>query len=358
MAIVLAGCQQNSTALPQLSETPTGFDRLAGWSDDNVAGAIPAFLKSCAVFLARGNSEPLDPKVKSGDFGTVGEWREVCAAAARLPGTDAAAKAFFESKFVPLLAGNHGETEGLFTGYFEVALNGSRQRQGNFRTPLYRRPPDPKAYSHAEIDNGALAGRGLELFWIDDPIAAYFLQIQGSGVVRLTDGGAVRVGYDGGNGRHYVAIGRLLVERGEIPLKDLTMASLRNWIVAHGEAGIALMRENPSYVFFKEIPDDGPLGAENVVLTAQRSLAVDRDYIPLGMPLWLDAKERFAGGTERRLVIAQDTGGAIKGPVRGDLFWGSGEATGTAAGAMNAAGRYYLLLPQAVAARVAAAGAN
>jgi membrane-bound lytic murein transglycosylase A len=350
LAAALAGCQHASEP-PRLTEQPAGFARLAGWNDDNVAAAIPAFVKSCAVFLGQDDGAPLDPKAKS-DFGTVGEWRGACAAAARLPGTDAAAKAFFEGNFIPVLAGNRGGSDGLFTGYFEIALNGSRARQGKFQTPLYRRPPDPKAYSHAEIERGALAGRGLELCWVDDPISAYFLQIQGSGVVKLTDGGAMRVGYDGGNGRPYIAIGRLLVERGEASLKELTMETLRGWIAAHGEAGLALMRENPSYVFFKEIPADGPLGSEGAVLTAQRSLAVDRDYIALGVPLWLDARERFAGGLLRRLVIAQDTGGAIKGPVRGDLFWGSGAAAGAAAGAMNASGRYYLLLPRAVAARI------
>jgi membrane-bound lytic murein transglycosylase A len=353
---ITAACSQRGPTPAVLSEKPADFNQLVGWSDDNVSGAIPAFLKSCAAFLARGDGDPLDPRVKSGDFGTAGEWREVCAGAARLSGTDTAAKAFFEANFTPLLVGSRGDDDGLFTGYFEVELNGSRRSGGKYRTPIYRRPADPKAYSHAEIARGVLAGKNLELVWVDDPIAAYFLQIQGSGVVRLPDGSAVRIGYDGGNGRPYVAIGRLLVERGEIPLKDLTMASLRDWIGAHGDAGVALTLENPNYVFFKEIAGDGPLGSEGVVLTARRSLAVDRDFIPLGVPLWLDARQRFTGGAERRLVIAQDTGGAIKGPVRGDLFWGSGEAASAGAGMMNAAGRYYLLLPKAVAARQTVVG--
>jgi membrane-bound lytic murein transglycosylase A len=197
------------------------------------------------------------------------------------------------------------------------------------------------------------------LLWVDDPIGAYFLAVQGSGLVHLDDGSTIRIGYDGANGQPYVAIVRLLVERGEIPLNDLTMESLRGWIATHGDAGTALMRENPSYVFFKEISGDGPYGSENVVLTAQRSLAVDRNFIPLGVPLWLDATGRFIPGTTRRLVIAQDIGGAIKGPVRGDLFWGSGDAAGRQAGSMNAMGHFALLLPQAVAARaLATAGAD
>jgi membrane-bound lytic murein transglycosylase A len=350
LAVILFSCQQ-PVPPPKLTLKQLRFDELAGWSDDNVAAAVPALLKSCAVIVTRGDNEPLDPKVKSGDFGLVGDWRGPCATAARLTGTDAASRAFFVGNFVPLLASNNGASDGLFTGYYEVALNGARRREGPFQAPIYRRPPDPKAYTHAEIDNGALNGKGLELLWVDDPIAAYFLAVQGSGLVRLNSGGTVRLGYDGGNGQPYVAIGRLLVERGEIPLKDLTMATLREWIAAHGDAGLALMRENPSYVFFKEIPNDGPLGSENVVLTAQRSLAVDRTYIPLGIPLWLDATGRFIPGTTRRLVVAQDTGGAIKGPVRGDLFWGSGDAAAQQAGSMNASGHYVLLLPPAVAAR-------
>ena len=354
IAVGLAGCQNlvsPAKPAPKLTLKPVRFDQLAGWNQDNAAAVLPAFLRSCAVITTRGDGEALDPMVKSGDFGSVGEWRPLCTAAAALPGTDANVKSFFENNFVPLLAGNNGESVGLFTGYYEIALNGSRRRGGPYQTPIYRRPPDPKAYTHVQIDNGALAGKGLELLWVDDPIDAYFLQIQGSGVVHLQDGGTVRLGYDGGNGQHYIAIGRLLVERGEVPLKDMTMARLRDWIATHGAAGTALMDENPSYVFFKEIPDAGPLGSENVVLTAGRSLAVDRHFISLGMPLWLDATQRFVRGTIRRLVIAQDTGGAIKGPVRGDLYCGSGDAAGREAGALSANGRYALLVPRTVAAR-------
>jgi membrane-bound lytic murein transglycosylase A len=351
---LLAACQQSSVP-PKLTLRTAQFGDLTGWTDDNVAAAIPAFVKSCQVFLARGDDAPLDPQAKSGDFGTVGEWRGLCAAAARLPGTDAAAREYFAANFVPVLAANRDDPAGLFTGYFEIALNGSRRREGPFRTPIYRPPPDPAAYSRAEIEDGALGGKGLELVWVDDPIGAYFLQVQGSGLVRLQDGSVMRLGYAGANGRPYVAIGKVLVQRGDMQLSQVTMDSLRAWIASHGDAGAALMRENPSYVFFKDMGGDGPVGSEDVVLTAQRSLAVDRAFIPLGVPIWLDAKERFIAGETRRLVVAQDTGGAIKGPVRGDLFWGSDNAAAGAAGAMNAMGRYYLLLPRAVAPRAVAA---
>src|SRR6266851_8466404 len=177
---------------------------------------------------------------------------------------------------------------------------------GKFRTPAYHRPPDPTRYTRAEIEDGALVGQGLELLWVDDPIDAFFLEIQGSGRVRLREGGMIRVGYDGQNGKPYVAVGRLLLERGEIPREQLTMAAIRAWMATHPKEGAALRRENPSYVFFREIPGDGPLGAERVVLSAGRSLAVDRSFIPLGLPIWLEAQERFRPDIIRRLVIAQD----------------------------------------------------
>jgi membrane-bound lytic murein transglycosylase A len=291
------------------------------------------------------------------DFGRVGEWRSLCEAAQALPsGDDAAAREFFETRFIPFAVTDYGNAEGMFTGYYEIELNGSRQRHARYQTPLYRKPSDlgPEPPTRAEIEDGALAGRGLELFWVDDPIAAFFLQIQGSGRVRLNRGGTVRVGYDGQNGHPYVPVGRLLIERGVIPRDKLTMAAIRSWMKQNPEAGAALRREDRSYVFFREIKGDGPIGAEGVALSAERSIAVDRKFVALGVPVWLEADERFAAADNvRRLVVAQDTGGAIKGPVRGDVFWGTGDAAGNRAGVMNASGRYYLLLPRAVARRLA-----
>jgi len=272
------------------------------------------------------------------------------------PEDDAAARRFFETSFIPLSVADYGTREGLFTGYYEIELNGSQQRRGRYQTPIYRRPPEFGAaarYTRAEIEDGALSGRGLELLWVDDPIDAFFLEIQGSGRVRLRNGGMVRVGYDGQNGQPYVPVGRLLVERGVISRPEATMMKIRDWMNDHPEAGAALRRENPSYVFFRELPGDGPIGAEGVVLTAERSIAIDRAFIALGVPIWVEAEERFASAESvRRLVVAQDIGGAIKGPVRGDLFWGTGSAAAARAGVMNARGRYYLLLPRDVAARL------
>lgn len=323
-----------------------------------MSAAVPAFVKSCARFLTRADPAPLDAIPTSADFGRVGEWRPICYAAQGLAaGDDAAARRFFETGFVPLAVSDYGSVEGLFTGYFEIGLHGSHQRHGRYQTPIYRKPADLGSRplpTRAEIEDGALAGRGLELLWVDDPVDVFFLQIQGSGQVRFGSGRTTRIGYDGQNGQPNVSVGRLLIDRGLIPREQLTMASIRSWMRQHPADGAALRRENPSYVFFREIRGDGPIGSEGAALTAERSLAVDRAWIALGLPIWVEAEERYTRGKGvRRLVVAQDTGGAIKGVVRGDIFWGTGNAAASRAGEMNATGRYYLLLPRAVAERLA-----
>ena len=347
-------CFGRDTGPARFTLEPVAFPELRGWSDDRVSEAIPAFLKSCKRITTRLDVAPLDARPRFADYGRVGVWRELCEAATALPPQDdAAARRFFETAFMPLSVVDYSAREGLFTGYYEIELNGSRRRQGRFQTPIYRRPPDlaqAVGYSRAEIEDGALAGRGLELLWVDDPTDAFFLEIQGSGRVRLKNGKIMRVGYDGQNGLPYVPVGRLLVERGIMPRSAVTMTAIRAWMEQHPEAGAALRRDNPSYVFFRELRGDGPVGAEGVVLTAERSLAVDRSFIALGVPIWVEADERFASADPvRRLVVAQDVGGAITGPVRGDLFWGTGSAAAERAGVMNARGRYYLLLPRGVA---------
>jgi len=311
---------------------------------------------------------------------TAADWRPACLAAPQVAPGDDRARAFFEHYFAPYLVGSNGDADGLFTGYYEPLLKGSRERSGTYQTPILRRPSDlvmvelgrfrpawrgeriagrvvdgnlvPYA-SRAEIEHGALDPMHLEILWVDDPVAAFFLQVQGSGRVTLPDGSIVRLGYDGQNGQTYVAIGRLLVARGALPLDAVSLQSISAWIKAHPEAGAKLMDENPSYVFFKELEGDGPLGAEGVVLTPGRSLAVDRSFVPLGAPLFLDASDN--GTALKRLMIAQDTGGAISGPVRGDVFWGFGDEAEARAGGMRARGRYYLLLPRSVALQLTSA---
>jgi membrane-bound lytic murein transglycosylase A len=357
----------------RLTLTPASFDALPGWSQDDQTAALAALDRSCALILL--TKRPSDASLGAGGIaGTVADWQGPCAAATAVDRTDPAApRQFFEAWFAPYKAANNGRTQGLFTGYYEPELHGARDRGGAYTTPLLRRPPDLVMVelgqfrpdwrgeriagrvvdgrllpfeSRADIERGALDRQHLALLWVDDPADVFFLQIQGSGRVRLADGTMVQVGYDGQNGKPYVPIGRLLVERGVLDRDAVSMQAIRAWIKANPEAGAALMAENPSYVFFREIVGDGPLGAQGVALTAERSLAVDRDFVPLGVPVWLDADL----GTERlqRLMVAQDTGGAIRGPVRGDVFWGFGATAEARAGTMKAPGEYYLLLPKTV----------
>jgi membrane-bound lytic murein transglycosylase A len=367
----LASCTPRPPPPPSLTLAPARFADLAGWDADHVALALPAILKSCAALAKLAASAPVGPDAVAG---TASDWRAPCAGAAALgDATDDDVRRFVEASFAPWRAGNNGDPQGLFTGYFEPELHGARQPGGAYTVPLMRRPPDLVAAdlglfrpawrgehiagrvvagrlrpydTRAAIEHGALDRFNLGLFWVDSAVDAFFLSVQGSGRVRLPDGTLVQLGYDGQNGRPYVAIGRLLVERGALAKDDVSLATIRAWIIAHPAQGRALMDENPSYVFFREVQGGGPIGAEGVILTAGRSLAVDPVFLPLGVPMWLDATQD--GQALRRLVVAQDTGGAIRGPVRGDLFWGFGPVAESAAGRMRAKGAYYMLLPRNV----------
>lgn len=368
--LALAGCVPHPPPPPRVTLAPARYGELAGWRADHVAAALPAFLKSCAALDRLPPRAPVGP---GGIAGTAEEWRAPCAAAASIPpGDDDAVRHFVEVSFAPWRVGNNGEPRGLFTGYFEPELAGARHRRSRFTVPLLGRPPDlvtadlglfrpdwrgehiagrvvdgrlvPYA-SRAAIERGALDRFHLALVWVDSAIDAYFLAVQGSGRVRLPDGRMLQLGYAGENGRRYVAIGRLLVERGALAKGDVSLQTIRAWLMTHPAEARALMDANPSYVFFRVLKT-GPIGAEGVVLTPRRSLAIDPTFLPLGVPMWLDAENN--GQRLRRLVVAQDTGGAIRGPVRGDLFWGFGPAAEAAAGTMRAIGTYYLLLPRAV----------
>ncbi len=279
----------------RLALIPATFADLPGWRDDDVAAALPPLLRSCARMGKLPDDAPLGG---TGFAGTAADWRSACAAAAKVPKEDqAATRAFFEEHFRPFAAGNaadRGERTGLFTGYYEALLRGSRKRGGRYTVPLYSRPADlvsvdlgkfredlrgrrlagrildgelvPYA-DREEIEKGALAGRGLELVWVDDPIGAFFLQIQGSGRVRLAEGGEMRVGYAAENGHPYFAIGRDLVERKALRVEEVSMQSIRSWLEAHPQLAPEVLARNASYVFFDEIRGEGPLGAEGVPLT-------------------------------------------------------------------------------------------
>ncbi|HWM93927.1 MAG TPA: murein transglycosylase A [Thermoanaerobaculia bacterium] len=347
---------------------PASFEELPGWREDDPSAALSALLRSCRRLLNQPLGKPL------GMAGTAGDWKPACEAASRVP--SGGARAFFESHFQPF-AVNEGQ-EGLFTGYYEPLLQGSRKRSDRYRVPLHVRPPDlvmvdlgdfreelkgQRIAGRVEegdlvpypdrraIEGGALAGEDLELVWVDDPVDAFFLQIQGSGRVRLAEGGEMRVGYAAQNGHPYFAIGKDLVERGALKVEEVSMQSIRGWLEENPELADDVMARNASYVFFEELRGEGPLGAQGVALTPGRSLAVDLKHWPLGVPVWLDARapsprEGEPDRSFRRLVVAQDTGGAIRGPVRGDVFWGHGEEAAEVAGRMKHPGRMWVLLPR------------
>ncbi len=384
--LIFAACAPVS--IPELPTAPradrlhlraASFEDLPGWRADRHGDALRAFLRSCDKLLRRNSSAALGGAIP----GTAGAWYGACeAAGARDIHDHQAARFFFEDWFRPYAVLNNSREAGLFTGYFEPELQGSLTPGSEYDIALYRRPDDlvtvslgrfRDAYTgeriagrvvggallpyptRAEIDAGALAGQSLELVWVDNAVDAFFLHIQGSGVVRLKDGGARRIAYAASNGRPYLAIGRSLVERGALSLEEVTMQSIRAWLEDNPAEAPAVRQENNSFVFFRwldgKAADLGPEGAEGVPLLAGRSLAVDRKFIPLGAPLWLDARAPDADpvGPDlvlRRLMVSQDTGGAIRGPVRGDVFWGTGRAAGEIAGRMKHQGRYWLLLPR------------
>ncbi len=356
---------------------------LIGWEDDDQTDAMRAFRLSCERLLTLPDDRPMGDAT----FGTVADWRPACTAAVADASTDAdGARAFFQTWFRPVAIRNNGDDIGLFTGYFEPELNGHHEKAGPFQVPIYAPPTDyvradlgefredlkgqrivgrlingrlRPADTRAEIDAGALEGRAEALLWVDDPVDAFFLHIQGSGVVNMADGSVVRVGYAGANGHRYHAIGRSLVANGAMTQDEVSMQSIRTWLAENPAQASALMQENASYIFFRRLDGAAPIGGQGVPLTPGRSLAIDDAWLPYGLPLWVDTvttdRQAEAGDPEhfRRLMIAQDTGGAITGIVRGDVYWGTGDAAGAIAGRMREAGRYYGLLPRALLERQA-----
>ena len=375
-AVVVAPAQPPVAIPPQASPTPVepfkpvtsvmpwfkavGWEQLPGWRDDDLTQAWPAFQQSCAGL----RSNPA--------------WTGVCLAAAALPSQpDAQAlRAFFEQQFQPWqISQSEGGVEGLVTGYYEPLLRGSRYLTGKYRYPLYGAPEDllvvdlsavyPELrnlrlrgrlqgnkvvpyFSRAEIDAGSAPVRGKELVWVDDPVELFYLQVQGSGRVRLDNGDVVRVGYADQNGHPYRSIGKWLVDRGELTLDKASMQGIKDWGRRNPERLAELLNANPSYVFFRELPNHlaGPLGALGVPLTAERSIAIDSRGLPLGAPVWLSTTRPNSSEILNRLMMAQDTGGAIRGNVRADFFWGFGEEAGRQAGAMKQKGRMWALLPK------------
>ena len=339
---------------------PSRFADLPGWGDDEMADVLGALRTSCVRLRNQA------------------DWRDACAAAAKV-GAEGL-RSFFEERFLPWrVAAADGNTEGLVTGYYEPLLRGSRTRQGSYRVPLYAPPDDllvidlasinPELrnlrlrgriegrrvipyYSRGDIDRGVAPIAGKELVWVDDPIEAFFLEIQGSGRIQLENGETLRLGYADQNGHPYVSIGRTLIERGELQASEASMQGIQAWARANPTRLPELLSQNPSYVFFRELPRSssnpalGPPGAMGQALTPQRSIAVDQRFIPLGVPVFLATSMPAKSEPLRRLVFAQDTGGAIRGAVRADFFWGFGAEAGNLAGRMRQQGRMWVLWPK------------
>ncbi len=303
------------------------FADLNGWQADDHRAALASFRATCTLLDAP-------------------EWRPICAVAADADATDASARQFFELFFRPVVV---GASPALFTGYYEPELPGSLTRTARFAWPLYAKPPEliegQTYHSRDVIEGGALHGRGLELVWLDDPVEVYFLQVQGSGRIVLPDGRVMRLGYGGKNSQPYRSIGKTLLARG-VPITEVSAQGIKAWVRANPGAGRELLNSNPSFVFFRKLPDlpadRGPIGAMGRSITALRSVAVDPAYTPLGAPVWV---EKDGAAPIRRLMIAQDTGGAIKGPQRADIFFGTGLGAGEAAGRIKDGGRMVVLLP-------------
>jgi len=358
---LLASCALFKPREPGIGKA-IAWESIHGWKQDNHAEIWPALKNNCAVL----SNKPA--------------WKEICTRVDALDNPDSdQARKFIETWFVPhQLYAQGGKRDGLITGYYEPLLFGSMIPDDQYRYPVYQRPdslliielgslyPDLKNmrlrgrqvgnriipfYSREEIEANRDLLSGHELLWLDDRDAVFFLHIQGSGRVRLPDGKTIGVGYSNQNGHPYVAIGRVLLKRGELKRDEISLFSIRQWLRDNPEKSVSLLNENPSYIFFvvREAPEMGPIGSLNTPLTAQRSIAIDPKLVRLGTPIWLSTN--YPGEPERkyqRLVIAQDTGGAIKGTLRADLFWGHGEIAEQSAGVMQEKGSMIVLLPRSV----------
>jgi membrane-bound lytic murein transglycosylase A len=365
IALLAGACQnaaeQPSPVAPQQTGdaqiAPAFFADLPGWNADNHGQAVDAFRRSCArpsgiAASARLSVQPAD-------------WQLACAAAALVNANDAAAsRAFFERNFVAVALRRADGGAGLFTGYFEPELRASLQREARYRFPIYLKPADLPAspttpfLSRAQIEAGGLNGRSLELAYADNLVSVFELQVQGSGRLLLPSGQIMRVGFAGHNGHPYTAIGRILQEYGAGKDDVANWPAIKAWLARNPTKANEVMQRNARFIFFRQLTGEGPIGGQGVALTPQRSLAVDPALVPYGAPVWIDTfnpgtAPNSLGAPLRRLMVAQDTGGAIKGPVRGDIFWGAGDRAEDIAGRLKSPGQWWVLLPRASADRLA-----
>ena len=334
--------------LPPARLEPVPFAALPGWAGANHARALASFRRSAVEMLATGRGFSRRTEYAGGPA----DWESLCRKALVWP--DPAARDFFETGFAPFLV----STQAHFTGYYEAEAQGSLEPSSQYPVPIYRKPDDPilKKRTRFEIEaQGALAGKGLELIWLSSWIDAFFIHIQGSGRVHLPDGQVLRLAFAGKNGAPYVSIGKLLIEAGTLSRDNMSMQALRVWLAENPVEGLNLLRQNPSFIYFRQAPihdpELGPPGAQQVQLTPWASLAIDRAFWAFGTPMWIEA-ELPGAKAFGDLLIAQDTGSAIKGPARGDIFCGAGQEAAYMAGHLNVQGRLIVFLPQNFASRL------
>lgn len=349
--------REASIKLPNAQIEPLQFTAMPGWADDDHAAAFDAYLKSCNAILQGSKIMRIGRPLFGGLFNAC----ERAKAAAPLDRDQA--RAFFEANFKPVRIAPSGQTEGFFTGYYETEVTGSRVQTAEYSVPLYKIPAKFLGrskvfgnYDRSAIEDGALAGKQLEICWVKNPIDAFFAQIQGSTRVKLDDGKMLRLNYIASNGLPYYPVGRYLIDKGIVAKEDMSLDRIRDWMEANPAEGKELRRKNRSFVFFTETPlapHDECIGAQGVPLTAGRSLAVDKKIHIYGTPIWIDAELPLLSEKPdtkfRRLMVAQDTGSAIVGPARADIYFGAGEGIEHVAGRIKQHGQFVMLVPRNVA---------
>jgi membrane-bound lytic murein transglycosylase A len=346
-----AAAADTTLRIPGAQVEPLTFAALNGWQSEDHAAAFGAFLKSCKAILAASPAQRAARPMYGGLYRAC----QHAVAAGRLD--SGRARAFFEANFKPLRIIPNGEQDGFFTGYYETVIEGSRQRTAQYNVPVYRMPKSASLATadRLRIEDGLLAGKGLEICWLKNPVDAFFAQIQGSARVKLVGGDMMRIGYAGRNGLPYTAVGKFLIDRGIYTREEMSMDKIRTWMEANPEEGRELRRKNLSYVFFREVPmakDEHSTGGQGVELTPLHSIAIDKSIHVYGTPVWIEAQLPIASEKPetpfRHLAIAQDTGTAIVGPARADIFFGAGEDIGLIAGRIKQPGRFVMLVPNGV----------
>lgn len=367
---------------PQFAFRQVSFNQLPGWHAAQFKKSLLTFQTSCKAFLKQNpetpvGTEKIDLRVK--------DWQPACLAAFKIdPIDEKIAKSFFQKWFVPVEFYEGRPVKGLFTGYYMPTLKGSYKKTEEYTVPLYEVPKDMITvdlgafiphlknrrvigrvvgnklvpyYTRAEINKGAIDDKAKVLLWIHSPVDRLFLEIQGTGIVTLDDGSNIYVGYDAQNGAPYTAVAGVLIKKGVMTKDNASMQGIKRYLEAHPKQMDRIINKNKSFVFFRKLSMDGALGSQGVVLTPGYSLAIDRDWIPMGAPLWLSTSRPNSDNPDvnqpmQRLMIAQDTGGAIRGKVRGDVFWGGGDKATLIAGHMKNEGHYWLLLPRHTISRI------